>query len=72
MLLIYLLKIKINKMDIKLKCIERGKEFILTENEQLYFKKLLKEGRIKSYNQPKRCLECRKNKKKNNENEFQR
>lgn len=60
-------------MDIKLKCIECGKEFILSESEQMYFKKLLKEGRIKSYNQPKRCLQCRKNKKQQNiKNEFQR
>ncbi len=42
--------------DIKVKCIDCGDDFIFTAGEQKYF-------RDNNLHQPKRCFNCRKNKR---------
>ncbi len=46
-------------MDKTLSCKECGDEFIFTESEQLFFQKLVKDGKITEYIEPKRCKKCR-------------
>lgn len=49
--------------DIELgNCIECGKEYSITYGEMMYFKD-------KSIPLPKRCIDCRKNKKERNQND---
>lgn len=46
-------------MDKTLRCRECGDEFIFTESEQQFFQKLVKDGKITEYKEPKRCKKCR-------------
>jgi len=42
-------------MDKTLRCKECGNEFIFTESEQEFFQKLVKDGKITEYIEPKKC-----------------
>jgi len=50
-------------MDKKITCKDCGKDFIFTESEQKFLQKLVEEGKMTEYNEPKRCKNCRQAKK---------
>lgn len=45
-------------MDVKVKCKGCGESFVVTEREAKWYEE-------KGFELPKRCLECRKNRRKN-------
>lgn len=50
-------------MDQTIKCIDCGKDFVFTEEEQKFFQKLVDSGKIQNFIAPKRCRSCRQAKK---------
>ena len=52
-------------VDKTLKCVGCGREFIFRAIDQDFFKKMVAEGNFKGgYTEPKRCFDCREEKKK--------
>lgn len=52
-------------MDQTIQCKDCGRDFVFTMGEQRFFKKLVEEGKMEEYTPPKRCVSCRKARKKN-------
>ncbi len=50
-------------MDKSIKCKDCGNDFVFSEGEQKYFEKLVEEGKITEYSEPKRCPNCRQTRK---------
>ena len=62
--------IKKRKMyqEIKKICVQCKEEFVWTEGEQRFMNRLFEEGKIQKVVEPKRCPDCRKEKRKRFEN----
>lgn len=56
--------------DIKKVCVQCNEEFIWTGGEQKFMNQLFEEGKIKAVIEPKRCPDCRKEKKARFDNRF--
>ena len=50
--------------DINLKCVECKSDFEWSAGEQKFINCLYEEGKVKGIIEPKRCPDCRQNKKK--------
>lgn len=53
-------------MDQNIKCKDCGNIFVFTESEQKFFQKLVQDGKMPSFETPKRCKSCRQAKKNQN------
>jgi hypothetical protein len=45
--------------DFDLTCVDCGAKFIFTVSEQVYFQKMVDEGKFEEYVIPRRCRDCR-------------
>ncbi len=61
---------KSNYQDIEKICVQCKRQFTWTSGEQIFINQLHDEGKIQSVTKPKRCLDCRKQRKEQFKNKI--
>lgn len=55
--------------DKQIACVECKAAFVYTEREEANLRRLVSEGKIQTYNEPKRCMPCRSARKQRNQSQ---
>lgn len=55
--------------DKQIECVECKSTFVYTEREEANLRKLVSDGKIQTYNEPKRCSPCRAARKQRNQSQ---